>query len=315
VPGWYDFTRRDPNSNNDGARFITEGDQVVGIELIITDNAFGDNNMAVDRIFDPGAPVFAVTTAIPEPTPVVPTPITPDPTPVVPTPIAPDPTPVVPTPVAPAQVVPAPEPMPIITPPVQFTSIRDLTSDLIYIPSLPYAQPIFQSVTFEDPITLQFVPTAYVLDEVDNVRHYKKFAVRTNNEPLVAEHILYVLPAVNASQTETMSFAETLQQVLTCPLGQTEGCVTDGDQDVLPSRNEKNTGDKNQVKQGDRSATQKAAPADAATEEQPAAEDAPAPQPSNDAKEPTATRVKFSDQLQLAARQRSASQRVNALHL
>jgi methionine-rich copper-binding protein CopC len=55
--GWYDFTRLDQNSLNDGARFIFEGDNIVAIELIITDNAFGDNDPDVGRIYDPGAMV------------------------------------------------------------------------------------------------------------------------------------------------------------------------------------------------------------------------------------------------------------------
>lgn len=55
APGWYDFTQR--TAGGDGARFITAGGIITGIELIITDNAFGDNDPTVGRIFDPGVPV------------------------------------------------------------------------------------------------------------------------------------------------------------------------------------------------------------------------------------------------------------------
>lgn len=55
TPGWYDFTQR--VAGGDGARFITENGFITGIELIITDNAFGDNDPTAGRIFDPGVPV------------------------------------------------------------------------------------------------------------------------------------------------------------------------------------------------------------------------------------------------------------------
>ena len=55
TPGWYDFTQR--VAGGDGARFITNGGYITGIELTITDNAFGDDNMTVGRIYDPGVPV------------------------------------------------------------------------------------------------------------------------------------------------------------------------------------------------------------------------------------------------------------------
>lgn len=56
--GWYDFTQR--KSGGDGARFIDEnGDGKIDfIELIITDNAFGDNDPKAGKIFDPGVPVL-----------------------------------------------------------------------------------------------------------------------------------------------------------------------------------------------------------------------------------------------------------------
>ncbi|MCT4682434.1 MAG: Ig domain-containing protein, partial [Roseicyclus sp.] len=59
-PGWLDFTRKtdaDGNPVGDGAAFVIEDGRIVGIELIITDNAFGDNDPTVGRVFDPGVPV------------------------------------------------------------------------------------------------------------------------------------------------------------------------------------------------------------------------------------------------------------------
>jgi methionine-rich copper-binding protein CopC len=53
-PGWYDFTQHNTDSDNDGTRFILEGDKIVAIELMITDNAFGDNDPVVGKIYDPG---------------------------------------------------------------------------------------------------------------------------------------------------------------------------------------------------------------------------------------------------------------------
>lgn len=58
--GWYDFTRRQDASGNyigDGARFVVRDGMIVGIELIFSDNAFGDNDPAFNRINDPGVPV------------------------------------------------------------------------------------------------------------------------------------------------------------------------------------------------------------------------------------------------------------------
>jgi VCBS repeat-containing protein len=55
--GWYDFTQRTPGG--DGARFIVDPatNKITAIALIITDNAFGDNDLLRNRIFDPGSPV------------------------------------------------------------------------------------------------------------------------------------------------------------------------------------------------------------------------------------------------------------------
>jgi hypothetical protein len=54
--GWYDFTQRVPDG--DGARFLSENGLLSGIELVITDNAFGDNDLRVRGIVDPGVPVL-----------------------------------------------------------------------------------------------------------------------------------------------------------------------------------------------------------------------------------------------------------------
>jgi VCBS repeat-containing protein len=54
-PGWHDFTQR--VVGGDGARFVIENGQIIGIELTLTDNAFGDNDPTTHRISDPGLPV------------------------------------------------------------------------------------------------------------------------------------------------------------------------------------------------------------------------------------------------------------------
>ena len=68
--GWYDFLRR--GGQGDGAEFIfeTQGDGVaratdrlLRIDLYFTDNAFGDNDAAIGRVFDPGMPVFLAPSA------------------------------------------------------------------------------------------------------------------------------------------------------------------------------------------------------------------------------------------------------------
>ena len=53
--GWYDFTRRTPNG--DGVSFITKKGKLTAIDIILTDNSFGDNDATVGRILDPGAPL------------------------------------------------------------------------------------------------------------------------------------------------------------------------------------------------------------------------------------------------------------------
>jgi VCBS repeat-containing protein len=52
LPGWYDFTQRAPGG--DGAQFVLDGDRIVGVRLVITDNRFGDNNPLNNVITDPG---------------------------------------------------------------------------------------------------------------------------------------------------------------------------------------------------------------------------------------------------------------------
>lgn len=50
--GWYDFTRRTPDG--DGAKFIVNNGKIDSVELIITDQAFGDNDLQINQILDPG---------------------------------------------------------------------------------------------------------------------------------------------------------------------------------------------------------------------------------------------------------------------
>lgn len=55
--GWYDFTQRTPDG--DGARFVKAADGTVQqIEIILTDNAFGDDNPASNHFIDPAVPVI-----------------------------------------------------------------------------------------------------------------------------------------------------------------------------------------------------------------------------------------------------------------
>ena len=62
--GWYDFTQRTDHNGDyigDGARFVV--DEINGIRRItkilitLTDNSFGDNNMTLGLLDDPGMPV------------------------------------------------------------------------------------------------------------------------------------------------------------------------------------------------------------------------------------------------------------------
>ena len=62
--GWYDFTQRTDDNGvyiGDGARFIVEDingiPRITKILLTLTDNSFGDNNMTLGLLDDPGMPV------------------------------------------------------------------------------------------------------------------------------------------------------------------------------------------------------------------------------------------------------------------
>jgi uncharacterized repeat protein (TIGR02059 family) len=57
--GWYDFTQR--VTGGDGARFVTSAGKITSVIITITDNAFGDDNLAIGNIVDPGLPVYQVT--------------------------------------------------------------------------------------------------------------------------------------------------------------------------------------------------------------------------------------------------------------
>ena len=54
-PGWYDFTQLE--DGGDGASFVFEDGFLTRINLIITDNSFGDSDPTLNRILDPGTPV------------------------------------------------------------------------------------------------------------------------------------------------------------------------------------------------------------------------------------------------------------------
>ncbi|NQV69649.1 MAG: DUF4347 domain-containing protein [Pseudohongiella sp.] len=62
--GWYDFMSREPGA--DGARFIVKNGIITQIEIILTDNVFGDVDFTVGRITDPGLPVALPDFAPPE---------------------------------------------------------------------------------------------------------------------------------------------------------------------------------------------------------------------------------------------------------
>jgi hypothetical protein len=53
--GWYDFTQLE--EGGDGALFVFENGYLSRINLIITDNSFGDSDPVAGRILDPGTPV------------------------------------------------------------------------------------------------------------------------------------------------------------------------------------------------------------------------------------------------------------------
>ncbi|MDD5214178.1 MAG: Ig-like domain-containing protein [Methylococcales bacterium] len=54
--GWYDFTQR--SEGGDGAKFIKDASgKITDIEIVITDNQFGDDDIASNQITDPSLPV------------------------------------------------------------------------------------------------------------------------------------------------------------------------------------------------------------------------------------------------------------------
>ncbi|MFN5745495.1 MAG: calcium-binding protein, partial [Methylococcaceae bacterium] len=66
APGWYDFTQR--TAGGDGASFVTDpSGKITSIKLIFTDNAFGDSDVTLNRIADPGVPVLFKASTTPTP--------------------------------------------------------------------------------------------------------------------------------------------------------------------------------------------------------------------------------------------------------
>ena len=70
--GWYDFTQR--VSGGDGAFFVKDANgKITDIEIILTDNQFGDDDIASNQITDPSLPVIREIPIVVSPiTPVVP---------------------------------------------------------------------------------------------------------------------------------------------------------------------------------------------------------------------------------------------------
>lgn len=54
--GWVDFTQRTPGG--DGVAIANASGNILSLTYIITDNSFGDSDLTVGRITDPGMPVF-----------------------------------------------------------------------------------------------------------------------------------------------------------------------------------------------------------------------------------------------------------------
>ena len=270
-PGWYDFTRRDPNSDADGARFVVENGKIVGIELMFTDNAFGDNDMAVGRIFDPGVPVYVAPNPTPTPLPL------PEPTP---SPIS--------------ELIPA-----LTQPEIVFES----KSDPLYVSPLPHTQPIFEFGLLGNMDSVRMEPSAYVLDEVHRVRSYDLLASpELLTAGLAADPILYVLPAVNVSQSEA-EFQPVVDQIVCrtgagqdteCKLAAEDGSTQDADK-----ANALKTQDGSDV-EGLSGKSQTDHPSDTETK----------PAKTNDQ---AARRINFTDQLRLAAHDRSMMQRARSL--
>ncbi len=64
--GWYDYTQR--TKGGDGAWFIKDAaGKITKIAMIITDNSFGDDNLAGNEISDPGLPIIANPPIVPTP--------------------------------------------------------------------------------------------------------------------------------------------------------------------------------------------------------------------------------------------------------
>ncbi|SDX39403.1 Autotransporter adhesin [Allochromatium warmingii] len=189
--GWYDFTRRDPNSDSDGARFVVENGKIVAIELILTDNAFGDNNPALERILDPGVPVLAV-----RPVPPI---------------------------VEPTQ----PATAPLSTPPILEAIV--LNKPIIgEQPQQFHTQPIFESALFDDMQFLRMNPALHVLDEVQRVRSYDPFALSAWDLGGLTENLsLHVLPTVNVSQAEAIQLSQSLNDVQVCIAEDNQTCALD----------------------------------------------------------------------------------------
>jgi VCBS repeat-containing protein len=56
APGWADFSRR--ASGGDGALLVSDVSGRLWLDIVVTDNRFGDSDTTVGRITDPGVPVF-----------------------------------------------------------------------------------------------------------------------------------------------------------------------------------------------------------------------------------------------------------------
>ncbi len=64
--GWYDYTQR--TKGGDGAWFIKDATgKITKIAMIMTDNSFGDDNLAGNEITDPGLPIVANPPIVPTP--------------------------------------------------------------------------------------------------------------------------------------------------------------------------------------------------------------------------------------------------------
>ena len=69
-PGWYDYTQK--VEGGDGAKFVITNGFITRIDIVVTDNSFGDNDPRVNRVFDPGMPVGRLPPTPPVEEPVVP---------------------------------------------------------------------------------------------------------------------------------------------------------------------------------------------------------------------------------------------------